>query len=70
MEDAFDSSRVTGNAAALFDHEAAQDNDGASVFWIRKVAAIDGADAALGYWQSKRDHTRRGIVEVTGIDSE
>jgi hypothetical protein len=42
----------------------------ASVFWIRKMAAIGGEQAAVEYWQIKRDHTRRGIVEVIGDDSK
>jgi hypothetical protein len=70
MEDAFDSNRLTGDMADVFDHQIAQDAEGASVFWIRRMAVIDSEEAALEYWQNKRDHTRRGIVEVTGDDSE
>src|SRR3989442_483537 len=36
MEDAFDSNQVMGEAATLFDHQAAQNVEGASVFWIRR----------------------------------
>lgn len=70
MEDAFDSNRLAGEAATLFDHLAAQVGEGASVFWIRRMAAIGGEQAALEYWQIKRDHTQRGIVEVIVDDSE
>jgi len=68
MEDSFDSSRVAGEAAIVFDHLAVQNVEGASVFWIRRQAAIGGEEDAVAYWQIKRDKTRRGIVEVNGND--
>jgi uncharacterized protein DUF6932 len=68
MEDAFDSNQQTGEAASLFDHLAAQNTEGASVFWIRRMASMGGEQAALEYWQIKRDRTKRGIVEVIGDD--
>ena len=70
MEDAFDSNQVGGEAAIIFDHLAVQNLEGASVFWIRRLAAIDGDQKALEHWQIKRDKTRRGIVEVISDDSE
>jgi hypothetical protein len=70
MEDTFDSNQVRGEAAILFDHLAVQNVEGASVFWIRRQAAIDGEQAAVEHWQIKRDKTRRGIVEVIHHDLE
>lgn len=70
MEDTFDAYQVQGEAAIIFDHLAVQNVEGASVFWIRRLAAIGGEHAALEHWQTKRDQTRRGIVEVIGDDSE
>ena len=70
MEDSFDSNQVGGEAAIIFDHLAVQNLEGASVFWIRRLAAIDGDQEALEHWQIKRDKTRRGIVEVISDDSE
>ena len=64
MADTFDSSKVTGEAAIIFDNMAAQNIEGASVFWIRRMAAIGGEEAALGDWGIKRDKLKRGIVEV------
>ncbi len=52
----------------LFDHGTAQAHFGASVFWLRRLAAMDGEDCAIGHWQIKRDGTRRGIVEVLEED--
>ena len=70
MEDTFESKRVTGEAAIIFDHVAAQNAEDASVFWIRRMAAIGGEPAALEHWQIKRDKTKRGIVEVISDDQE
>src|SRR5262245_39806757 len=68
MEDTFDSNQLSGEASVVFDHMACQNYEGASVFWIRKVAAIGGQQAAVEFWQTKRDGTLRGIVEVTSRD--
>ena len=68
MEDTLEAEQVTGEAALIFDHLAAQHSEGASIFWIRRMAAIDGEDAALQYWQITREQTTRGIVEVTHHD--
>lgn len=64
MEDTFNSRQVSAEAAIIFDHMAAHNIEGASVFWIRRMAAIGGEQAALEHWQLKRDNGRRGIVEV------
>ena len=70
MEDSFDSNQVRGEAAIIFDHLAVQNVEGASVFWIRRLAAIGGEQEVLEHWQIKRDKTRCGIVEVISDDSE
>jgi len=68
MDDSFELSEVRGETAIIFDHLAAQTVEGASVFWIRRMAAIGGEQAALEHWQVKRDKTQRGIVEVIDDD--
>jgi predicted nucleotidyltransferase len=68
MEDTFDAQQVASEVAILSDHVAAQHYEGASVFWIRRMAAIDGEDTAIQYWQSTREQTKRGIVEVIRHD--
>jgi hypothetical protein len=70
MEDTFDSAQARGEAAVIFDHLVVQNVEGASVFWIRRLAAIGGEQKALEHWQTKRDRTQRGIVEVISDDSE
>jgi hypothetical protein len=64
MDDAFDLSQVKGEATLVFDHPAAQAHFGASVFWLRKLAALPSEEEAVQGWQRKRDGTRRGIVEI------
>ena len=64
MENSFDVSQLSHEVALVFDHNAAQDYEGASIFWIRRLAALEGERAAIAYWQIKRDGRKRGIVEV------
>lgn len=64
MEDSFDAGQLAGETRLLFDHTAAQARFGASVFWVRRLAALEGEQAAIEYWQIKRDGGQRGIVEI------
>jgi hypothetical protein len=64
MEDTFDMGQLSGEARVLFDHAAAQAHFGASVFWLRRVAALGGEEQTITGWQIKRDGTRRGIIEI------
>jgi len=65
MDDTFDAGSLSGEAALVFDHAAADAHFGASVFWVRRQTALGGEQAAVEYWQVKRDGGRRGIVEIT-----
>jgi hypothetical protein len=66
MDDNFDMGSLVGEARLLFiDHGTAQDHFGCSVFWMRRMAAVGGEQAAIEDWQIKRDGTERGIVEIT-----
>ncbi|MBI3913520.1 MAG: hypothetical protein HY327_04940 [Chloroflexi bacterium] len=64
MEDTFDVSQASGETALIFNHLAMQNYEGASIFWVRRLAALGGEGATVEYWQVKRDGTKRGIVEV------
>ena len=66
MVDEFDVGTLVGDAKLLFDHSAAQSHFGCSVFWVRRLAALGGEQAAIEDWQIKRDGTERGIVEIIG----
>jgi hypothetical protein len=68
MDDSFDVRQVSPEASLVFDHAAAQNLLGASVFWIRRTAALGGEEATIAHWQLKRDGGKRGIVEVVGHD--
>ncbi len=67
MDNAFDSSLLTGEYAILFDHSAADAHLGASIFWVRRLGALGGEESLVEYWQSKRGGGKRGIVEVLEI---
>lgn len=69
MEDTFDIRQVAGEARIIFNHMAAQNYEGTSIFWLRRMAALDGEDAAIEHWQIKRDGKKRGIVEVLKHDT-
>lgn len=64
MENDFDVGRCTGEASLLFDHAAADAHFGASVFWMRRLAALGGEQEAIDFWQTRRDGGLRGIVEI------
>jgi hypothetical protein len=69
MEDSFDVGSVLGEARLVFDHAAADAHFGASVFWSRRLAALGGEQAAIEFWQTKRDGGLRGIVEIESESS-
>ncbi len=49
----------------LFSHSEADARFGASVFWLREGMLPDEMmRILLETWQTKRDGTRRGIVEI------
>jgi len=64
MEDTFDAAKLEGEPRLLFDHAAAQAAFGASVFWLRRLAAWGGEATVIEYWQVKRGGDRRGIIEI------
>ena len=70
MEDSFDITQVSDEAALVFDRQKAQSILRASIFWIRKRGTIGDEQEMVKDWQIKRDNSRRGIVEVIHNDSE
>ncbi len=64
MEDSFDGAALQGELAVLFDHAAADAHFGASVFWVRRLAALGGEQTMVEYWQVKRGGGRRGVIEI------
>jgi hypothetical protein len=65
MRNAFRSEACPAESAVLFDHARAQDDLGASVFWVRPDMLLgEPLEQFLAFWQTKRDGRRRGVVEV------
>ena len=65
MDDDFYLEQCPTEARALFDHPTAQARYGASIFWVRPGLLIrETVDEFIAYWQTKRDGSQRGIVEI------
>ncbi len=68
MDDTFDVERLCGDERSIFNHMIAHNYKGASIFWLRRSAALGGEQAAIEHWQLKRDGTKRGIMEIIDHD--
>ncbi|MCP4360610.1 MAG: hypothetical protein GY796_21590 [Chloroflexi bacterium] len=68
MENSFNAGKLDSETRMVFDHVYTQNAMGASIFWIRRLAALGGKTATIAHWQMKRDGTERGIVEVIADD--
>lgn len=65
MNDDFSVATCSEDARILFDHQRAEDEIGASIFWASPcVVQHESLDEFLLGWGTKRDLTCRGIVEV------
>jgi len=65
MDDGFRLEDCPMESRGLFDHAVAQARYGASVFWLRpRMLFGESVEDFIAYWQTKRDRTQRGIVEV------
>ena len=65
MHDDFVLDDYAGVTRKLFEHADAEKEFGASIFWVRpSLLILETLDEFLSHWQVKRDHTRRGVVEV------
>lgn len=65
MDDNFRVTDIDDSTASVFDHQRAQLELDASIFWIRPSHLFLGTmDEFLMDWQVTRENTRRGIVEI------
>lgn len=65
MDDSFRLEACPIESRGLFDHAVAQVRYGASIFWVRPPLLLgETIDDFIAYWQTKRDGSERGIVEV------
>jgi predicted nucleotidyltransferase len=66
MKDGFSLDTCDEETRLLFDHQRAEAEVGASIFWMCPSVLVRGTlDEFLLRWGTKRDLTSRGIVEVT-----
>ena len=65
FNDDFDLTVCSEEVKRLLDHQQAENEFGASIFWIRpSLLLLETLDKFIESWQAKRDGTRRGIIEV------
>ena len=65
MRDDFRSEKCSQETLLLFDHQRAETELGASIFWIRPaLLLLNSLDEFIARWQIKREGGTRGIVEV------
>lgn len=65
MRNDFRSEDCPAESAVLFDHARANDELGASIFWVRPDMLLgEPLESFLAFWQVKRDGRRRGTVEI------
>src|SRR5260370_36747687 len=63
MRNEFRSVDCPAQASVLFDHARANDELGASVFWVRPEMLVGEAlEQFLAFWQTKRHARRREVV--------
>jgi hypothetical protein len=66
MRNDFRSEDCPPETAVLFNHARANDELGASTFWVRPDMLLgEPLEQFLAFWQAKRDGRRRGIVEIS-----
>ena len=65
MADDFQLLACDAETRLLFDHMQAEEEFGASIFWIRPALLIlETLETFIAHWQITREGTRRGIIEV------
>ncbi len=65
MQDDFRVESCLAESSVLFDHNRANAELGASVFWVRPGMLLgEPLEEFLGHWERKRDGRWRGIVEI------
>jgi hypothetical protein len=65
MQNDFRGENCPAESSVLFDHVRADDELGASIFWVRPDMLLgEPLEQFLAFWQTKRDGRRRGIVEL------
>ena len=66
MDESFDVSQLGNPERLLFSHDLEDAEFGASIFWACRPVAFGGEQSMIEFWQSKRDLSLRGIIEIRG----
>ena len=70
MRDDFREEDYTEDVLPVLNHLRAHDELGASVFWTRPGAGLlETVDEFIAHWQTTRELTSRGIVEVSSEET-
>ncbi len=64
MTEDFEMDALAGKTRMIFSHIQTQDELGASVFWVNRATSLANVEDLILGWQTKRDLTKRGIIEV------
>ncbi len=65
MKNDFATERCPADSLVLFDHSRAEEEFGASIFWVRPDMLLgEPLEQFLEHWEQKRDGRRRGVVEI------
>jgi hypothetical protein len=65
MRGEFAAENCPADSLVLFDHARADEDLGASIFWVRPEMLLgEPLEQFLDHWEWKRDGSRRGIVEI------
>ena len=64
MKEGFTTTVLNDEAKLIFRHAEAEEKLGASIFWVTHGRSFATIDFLIEGWQTTRDETFRGIVEV------
>lgn len=64
MQEGFTTGILSAEAKLIFLHAEAEDKLGASIFWVTRGRSFATIDFLIEGWQTTRDETFRGIMEV------
>jgi hypothetical protein len=70
MRSGFQPRDAPPEAQLLFRHDTAQNELGASIFWVNAATSFADTEDVIMGWQTRRDMQRRGIEEVVEHDAE
>jgi hypothetical protein len=62
MEDEFDAQQIESETAIIFDRVVAQHYESASVFWMRRMAALDGEETAIRYCRAHASRPNAALL--------